>query len=99
MQRSLQENDDEEHDAFDDGSVEAVFSFADQLEIGCSLARLGEDTRLQALEATECIIATNTRQCFRVSEGHIARFFVGEFVFFKDAENILLKSRTFSMST
>ena len=73
MQRSLQENDDEEHGAFEDGSVEAVFSFADQLEIGCSLARLREDTRLQALEATECIIATNTRHCFRVSEENIAR--------------------------
>ena len=89
---SDQENDNEEHGAFDDGSVETLLSFVDRLEIGCSLASLREETRLQALEATERMIAINTRHRFRVSGERIARFSVGEVVIFKDPENIPAKT-------
>ena len=61
-----------------------VHSFADRLEIGCSLARTREETRLETLEATERMIATNTRHCFRVSEERIREFSVEEVVIFKD---------------
>ena len=63
-----------------------VHSFADRLEIGCSLARTREETRLQTLEATERMIATNTRHCFRVSKERIREFSVEEVVIFKDPE-------------
>ena len=45
LQYSNEENDDDE----------PVFSFAERLEIGCSLARTREETRLQALEALKKI--------------------------------------------
>jgi len=48
---------------------------------------------LQALEATEGMIANNTRHCFRVSGERIARFSVGEVVFFKDPENVPAKTK------
>ena len=70
-----------------------MFSFAERLEIGCSLARIREETRLQALEATERMIANNTRHRFRVSEERIARFSVGEVVLFKDPENVPAKAK------
>ena len=60
-----------------------MHSFADWLENGCSLARTREETRLQTLEATERMIATNTRHCFRVSEERIREFSVEEVVIFK----------------
>ena len=88
LQYSDEENDDDEHRTFEDVSVEPVFSFAERLEIGCSPARIREETRLQALEATE-----RTRHRFRVSEERIARFFVGEVVFFKDPENVPAKTK------
>ena len=93
LQYSNEENDDDEHRTFEDVSVEPVFSFAERLEIGCSLARIREETRLQALEATERMIANNTRHRFRVSEERIARFSVGEVVLFKDPENVPAKTK------
>jgi len=93
VQYSDEENDDDEHRTFEDVSVEPVFSFAERLEIGCSLVRIREETRLQALEATERMIANNTRHRFRVSEERIARFSVGEVVLFKDPENVPAKTK------
>ena len=93
LQYSDEENDDEEHRTFEDVSVEPVFSFVERLENGCSLARIREETRLQALEVTERTIANNTRHRFRVSEERIARFSVGEVVLFKDPENVPAKTK------
>jgi len=93
LQYSDEEKDDDENRTFKDVSVEPVFSFAERLEIGCSLARIREETRLQALEATERMIANNTRHRFRVSEERIARFSVGEVVLFKDPENVPAKAK------
>ena len=84
LQCSDEENDDDEKRTLEDVSVEPLLSFADRLEIWCSLARVREETRLQALKATERVIAINTRHRFRVSEERIARFAVGEVVIFKD---------------
>ncbi|KAL9977781.1 hypothetical protein ACROYT_G015223 [Oculina patagonica] len=53
------------------GSQEPLLSFWDHLEIGCSLSRIREETRLQVLEATEHMIANDTRQRFRVSDEHV----------------------------
>ena len=48
---------------------------------------------MQALEATERMIAINTRHRFRVSGERFARFSVGEVVIFKDPENITAKNK------
>lgn len=69
------------------GSHEPLLSFSDRLEIGCSLSRIREETRLRALEATEHMIANNTRRRFRVSDERVPRFSVGEVVFFKDPDS------------
>ena len=93
LQYSDEENDDEEHRTFEDVSVEPVFSFVERLENGCSLARIREETPLPSLEATERMIANNTRHRFRVSEERIARFSVGKVVLFKDPENVPAKPK------
>ena len=68
-------------------SQESFLSASDRLDIGCSLARIREETRLRALEATEHMIANNTRRRYRVSEERVQRFSVGDIVIFKDPDN------------
>ena len=84
---------DDVHLTVEDGLEDPVYSFADRLEIGCSLAGIREETRLQALEATEGMIATNKRHHLHVSEQRIRQFSVGEVVIFKDPENVLAKTK------
>ena len=84
---------DDVHLTVEDGLEDPVYSFADRLEIGCSLAGIREETRLQALEATEGMIATNKRHRFHVSEQRIRQFSVEEVVIFKDPENVLAKTK------
>ena len=81
------------HQTVEDGLEDQVRSFADRLEIGCNLARIREKTRLQALEATERMIATNTRHRFRVLEERIREFSVEEVVIFKDPETVPAKTK------
>ena len=83
---------DDVHQTVEDGLEDPVHSFADRLEIGCSLARIREERRLQTLEATERMIATNTRHRFRVSEERIREFSVEEVVIFKDPETVPAKT-------
>lgn len=61
---------DDVHLTVEDGLEDPVYSFADRLEIGRSLAPIRGETRLQALEVTERMIATNTRHRFRVRTVH-----------------------------
>ena len=81
------------HQTVEDGLEDQVRSFADRLEIGCNLARIREKTRLQAPEATERMIATNTRHRFRVLEKRIREFSVEEVVIFKDPETVPAKTK------
>ena len=80
------------HQTVEDGLEDPVRSF-DWLEIGCNLARIREKTRLQALEATERMIATNTRHRFRVLEERIREFSVEQVVIFKDPETVPAKTK------
>ena len=68
-------------------------SFSARLDIGCTLARIREETRLNALEATERMIANNTRYRLRVSEERVQRFSVGDTVIFKDPEGVPAKEK------
>lgn len=74
-------------------SPEPVLSFSDQLDVGCSLARIREETRLRALEATERMIANNTRHRFRISDERVQRFSVGDEVIFKNPESVPAKEK------
>jgi len=79
---------------YEDGAESTVSMFADMLEIGCSLACIREETRLQALEATEQMIAMDTWHRFRISEELVQQFSVREVVIFKDLENVPAKTKT-----
>lgn len=74
-------------------SPELDISFSPRLEIGCTLARIREETRLNALEATERMIANNTRCRFRVSEERVQRYSVGDTVIFKDPVGLPAKEK------
>jgi len=74
-------------------SPEPEISFSARLDIGCTLSRIREETRLNALEATERMIANNTRYRFRVSEERVQRFSVGDTVIFKDPEGVPAKEK------
>ena len=74
-------------------SPEPEISFSARLHIGCTLSRIREETRLNALEATERMIANNTRYRFRVSEERVQRFSVGDTVIFKDPEGVPAKEK------
>ena len=58
----------------DDETAEPFLSFSERLNTGCSLARIREHTRLRALEATERMIANNTRQISHLGKARAAVF-------------------------
>jgi len=72
---------------------EPEISFSARLDIGCTPARIREEKRLNALEATESVKANNTRHRFRVSEERVQRVSVGDTVIFKDPEGVPAKEK------
>ena len=70
------------------GAEEPVLSFADRLDIGCSLARVRE-AKSSRSDQHHC-----TRHRFHVSEEHAQRFSIEEVVIFKDLEKYHPKRKT-----